>query len=163
LSIKIKQGEQQVKHYIKGGNDTKKRNRKTLPKSITIIINKVLPVILLLVAGFFFIPYASMNFQNNDVKGLNTNAEAVMFYNSDCAHCQKVYPKIFWHNVLNFDNDDKQIQTINVQNPNNKHYISDFAVQETPTFMKPNNPDMKLVSIDVKKINSFAETGANDQ
>ncbi|MBK0040734.1 thiol-disulfide isomerase [Leuconostoc pseudomesenteroides] len=152
-----------MKHYIKGGNDTKKRNRKTLPKSITIIINKVLPVILLLVAGFFFIPYASMNFQNNDVKGLNTNAEAVMFYNSDCAHCQKVYPKIFWHNVLNFDNDDKQIQTINVQNPNNKHYISDFAVQETPTFMKPNNPDMKLVSIDVKKINSFAETGANDQ
>lgn len=163
MSIKIKQGEQQVKHYIKGGNDTKKRNRKTLPKSITIIINKVLPVILLLVAGFFFIPYASMNFQNNDVKGLNTNAEAVMFYNSDCAHCQKVYPKIFWHNVLNFDNDDKQIQTINVQNPNNKHYISDFAVQEIPTFMKPNNPDMKLVSIDVKKINSFAETGANDQ
>lgn len=114
-------------------------------------------------AGFFFIPYASMNFQNNDVKGLNTKAEAVMFYNSTCSHCQKVYPKIFWHNVLNFNNDDKQIQTINVQNPNNKHYINDFAVQETPTFMKPNNPDMKLVSTDVKQINNFAETGASDQ
>ncbi|MDC2805045.1 thioredoxin domain-containing protein [Leuconostoc suionicum] len=150
-----------MKHYIKGGNETKKG----IPKPITIIINKVLPVIVLLVAGFYFLPYASMNFQNNDVKGLNTKAEAeaVMFYNSTCSHCQKVYPKIFWHNILNFNNDDKQIQTINVQNPNNKHYVSDFAVQETPTFMKPNNPNMKLVSTDIKKINNFAETEANDQ
>ena len=29
--------------------------------------------------------------------------------------------------------------------------------------MKPNNPDMKLVSTDVKQINNFAETGASDQ
>lgn len=152
-----------MKHYIKNITDTKKGTKKQLPKPNTIIINKVLPVIVLLVAGFFFIPYASMNFQNNDVKGLNTKAEAVMFYNSNCSHCQKVYPKIFWQNILNINNDDKQIQTINVQNPNNKHYISDFAVQETPTFMKPNNPDMKLVSTDVKQINNFAETGVSDQ
>lgn len=146
-----------MKHYIKGGNETKKGTKKQLPKPITIIVNKVLPVIVLLVAGFFFIPYASMNFQNNDVKGLNTKAEAVMFYNSTCSHCQKVYPKIFWHNILNINNDDKQIQTINVQNPNNKHYIREFAVQETPTFMKPNNPDMRVVSTDVQVINDFSE------
>ena len=151
-----------MKHYIKGGNETKKGTKKQLPKPIIIIVNKVLPVIVLLVAGFFFIPYVSMNFQNNDVKGLNTKAEAVMFYNSTCSHCQKVYPKIFWHNVLNFNNDDKQIQTINVQNPNNKHYINDFAVQETPLFMKPNKPDMKLVSTNVKQINNFAEAEASD-
>ena len=123
----------------------------------TTIINKVLPVIVLLVAGFFFIPYASMNFQNNDVDHINKNNEAIMFYGSTCSHCQKVYPKIFWHNVLNFKNADKQIQTINVQNPNNKHYISEFAVQETPTFMKPNNPDMRVVSTDVQVINDFSE------
>lgn len=152
-----------MKHYIKGGNETKKGTKKQLPKPITIIVNKVLPVIVLLVAGFYFLPYVSMNFQNNDVDHINKNNEAVMFYSSTCSHCQKVYPKIFWHNVLNFNNDDKQIQTINVQNPNNKHYISDFAVQETPTFMKPNNPDMKLVSTDVKQINNFAETGTSDQ
>lgn len=152
-----------MKHYIKGGNNTKKGTRKQLPKPITIIVNKVLPVIMLLVAGFYFLPYASMNFQNNDVDHINKNNEAVMFYSSTCSHCQKVYPKIFWHNVLNFRNADKQIQTINVQNPNNKHYISEFAVQETPTFMKPNNPDMKLVSTNVKQINNFSETGASDQ
>lgn len=152
-----------MKHYIKGGNNTKKGTKKQLPKSITIIINKVLPVIMLLVAGFYFLPYASMNFQNNDVDHINKNNEAVMFYSSTCSHCQKVYPKIFWHNVLNFKNADKQIQTINVQNPNNNHYISEFAVQETPTFMKPNNPDMKLVSTNVKQINNFSENGASDQ
>lgn len=146
-----------MKHYIKGGNETKKGTKKQLPKPITIIVNKVLPVIVLLVAGFYFIPYASMNFQNNDVDHINKNNEAVMFYSSTCSHCQKVYPKIFWHNVLNFKNADKQIQTINVQNPNNKHYISEFAVQETPTFMKPNNPDMRVVSTDVQVINDFSE------
>jgi len=146
-----------MKHYIKGGNNTKKETKKKLPKPILIIVNKVLPVILLLVAGFFFIPYASMNFQNNAVDHINKDNEAVMFYSSSCSHCQKVYPKIFWHNVLNFKNADKQIQTINVQNPNNKHYISEFAVQETPTFMKPNNPDIRVVSTDVQVINDFSE------
>lgn len=146
-----------MKHYIKGGNETKKGTKKQLPKPITIIINKVLPVIMLLVAGFYFLPYASMNFQNNDVDHINKNNEAVMFYSSTCSHCQKVYPKIFWHNVLNFKNADKQIQTINVQNPNNKHYVSEFAVQETPTFMKPNNPDIRVVSTDVQVINDFSE------
>lgn len=146
-----------MKHYIKGGNETKKGTKKQLPKPITIIVNKVLPVILLLVAGFYFLPYASMNFQNNDVDHINKNNEAVMFYSSTCSHCRKVYPKIFWHNVLNFKNADKQIQTINVQNPNNKHYIRKFAVQETPTFMKPNNPDMRVVSTDVQVINDFSE------
>ncbi|OSP82424.1 thiol-disulfide isomerase [Leuconostoc citreum] len=146
-----------MKHYIKGGNNTKKGTKKKLPKPILIIINKVFPVIVLLVAGFFFIPYASMNFQNNDVDHINKNNEAVMFYSSTCSHCQKVYPKIFWHNVLNFKNADKQIQTINVQNPNNKHYISEFAVQETPTFMKPNNADIRVVSTDVQVINDFSE------
>lgn len=146
-----------MKHYIKGGNNTKKETKKQLPKPILIIVNKVLPVILLLVAGFFFMPYASMNFQNNAVDHINKDNEAVMFYSSSCSHCQKVYPKIFWHNVLNFKNADKQIQTINVQNPNNKHYISEFAVQETPTFMKPNNPDIRVVSTDVQVINDFSE------
>ncbi|WP_273711677.1 thioredoxin domain-containing protein [Leuconostoc mesenteroides] len=146
-----------MKHYIKGGNNTKKVTKKQLPKPITIIVNKVLPVIVLLVAGFYFIPYASMNFQNNDVDHINKNNEAIMFYSSTCSHCQKVYPKIFWHNVLDFKNADKQIQTINVQNPNNKHYIREFAVQETPTFMKPNNPDMRVVSTDVQVINDFSE------
>lgn len=112
----------------------KRLNKNKPSRSLTkIIIIKVLPVIAFLVAGFLLVPYGSMYFQNNKVNMIQTKNEAVLFYKANCPHCQKIYPKIFWHNVLNFKNESKQIQTINVQNANNKHYISEFAIQSTPT------------------------------
>lgn len=131
-------------------------------RSLTkIIIIKVLPVIAFLVAGFLLVPYGSMYFQNNKVANVNTKAEAILFYNANCPHCQKVYPKIFWHNVLNFNNESKQIQTINVQNTNNKHYLADFAIQATPTFMKTTNINQRLVSTNSQQIKQFIQTGGH--
>ncbi|MBD9365723.1 thiol-disulfide isomerase [Leuconostoc mesenteroides] len=128
----------------------------SIPK---IIIIKAFPVIAFLVAGFLLIPYGSMYFQNNKVANVNTKAEAILFYNANCPHCQKVYPKIFWHNILNFKNESKQIQTINVQNTNNKHYLSEFAIQATPTFMKTTNLNQRLVSTNSQQINHFIKGG----
>ncbi|KAA8361271.1 thiol-disulfide isomerase [Leuconostoc carnosum] len=138
-----------------------KRLDKSKPsRSLTkIVIIKVLPVIVFLVAGFLLVPYGSMYFQNNKVANVNTKAEAILFYNANCPHCQKVYPKIFWHNILNFKNESKQIQTINVQNTNNKHYVADFAIQATPTFMKTTNTNQRLVSTNSQKINYFIKGG----
>lgn len=138
-----------------------KRLDKNKPsRSLTkIVIIKVLPVIVFLVAGFLLVPYGSMYFQNNKVANVNTKAEAILFYNANCPHCQKVYPKIFWHNILNFKNESKQIQTINVQNTNNKHYVADFAIQATPTFMKTTNTNQRLVSTNSQKINYFIKGG----
>lgn len=138
-----------------------KRLDKNKPsRSLTkIVIIKVLPVIVFLVAGFLLVPYGSMYFQNNKVANVNTKAEAILFYNANCPHCQKVYPKIFWHNILNFKNESKQIQTINVQNANNKHYVADFAIQATPTFMKTTNTNQRLVSTNSQKINYFIKGG----
>lgn len=140
-----------------------KRIDKNKPsKSLTkIIIIKVLPVIAFLVAGFLLVPYGSMYFQNNKVVNVNTKAEAILFYNANCSHCQKVYPKIFWHNILNFNNKSKQIQTINVQNANNKHYLSEFAIQATPTFMKTTNINQRLVSTNSQQIKQFIQTGGH--
>lgn len=140
-----------------------KRLDKNKPsRSLTkIIIIKVLPVIAFLVAGFLLVPYGSMYFQNNKVDKIQTKNEAVLFYNANCPHCQKIYPKIFWHNVLNFKNESKQIQTINVQNANNKHYISEFAIQATPTFMKTTNTNQRLVSINSQQIKQFIQTGGH--
>ncbi|MDC2817295.1 thioredoxin domain-containing protein [Leuconostoc suionicum] len=123
-----------------------------------IVIIKVLPVIAFLVASFLLVPYGSMYFQNNKVTAIHTKNEAVLFYNANCPHCQKVYPKIFWHNVLNFKNESKQIQTINVQNTNNKHYLADFAIQVTPTFMKTTNINQRLVSTNSQQIKQFIQT-----
>lgn len=138
-----------------------KRIDKNKPsKSLTkIIIIKVLPVIAFLVAGFLLVPYGSMYFQNNKVNMIQTKNEAVLFYNANCSHCQKVYPKIFWNNVFNFKNESKQIQTINVQNTNNKHYVADFAIQATPMFMKTTNTNQRLVSTNSQQINHFIKGG----
>ena len=140
-----------------------KRLDKNKPsRSLTkIIIIKVLPVIVFLVAGFLLVPYGSMYFQNNKVVNVNTKAEAILFYNANCQHCQKVYPKIFWHNVLNFNNESKQIQTINVQNANNKHYVAEFAVQATPIFIKTTNINQRVVSTNSQQIKQFIQTGGH--
>ncbi|MFT8992896.1 thioredoxin fold domain-containing protein [Leuconostoc mesenteroides] len=118
-----------------------KRIDKNKPsRSLTkIIIIKVLPVIAFLVAGFLLVPYGSMCFQNNKVGTIQNKNVVVLFFNANCPDCHKIYAKIFWHNVLNFKNKNKQIQTINVKNTNNKHYIAEFTIQATPTFMKTTN------------------------
>jgi len=140
-----------------------KRLDKNKPsRSLTkIIIIKVFPVIAFLVAGFLLVPYGSMYFQNNKVANVNTKAEAILFYNANCPHCQKVYPKIFWHNVLNFNNESNRIQTINVQNANNKHYLVEFTIQSTPTFMKTTNINQRLVSTNSQQIKQFIQTGGH--
>lgn len=138
----------------------KRLNKNKPSRSLTkIIIIKVLPVIAFLVAGFLLVPYGSMYFQNNKVNMIHTKNEAVLFYNANCPHCQKIYPKIFWRNVLNFKNESKQIQTINVQNANNKHYLAEFAIQATPTFMKTANTNQRLVSTNSQQINHFIKGG----
>lgn len=145
------------KERIKGKQKQDNQKQSILPQPINFIISRVLPVLVFLGAGFFFAPYVSMNFQNNDVKALSNDAQTVMFYKSDCAHCQKAYPIVFWHNIVNFQQANKQIQTINVQNPNNKHYIVDYQIQETPTFMTIKNSSDRMVATDKKQILNFAE------
>lgn len=145
------------KERIKGKKSKNTKNQSVLPKSINFIVGRVLSVLVFLGAGFFFAPYASMQFQNNDVKALSNQAHTVMFYKSDCSHCQKAYPVVFWHNVFNFQQPEKQIQTINVQNPNNSHYVADYQVQETPTFMSIKNGSDRMVTTDKKQILNFAE------
>lgn len=150
-----------MKYYLKIGNPPSHLKQWRLPKTVNIIINRALPVIVLLMAGFYFLPHFSMNFQNNNVRRLDTHTQAIMFYNANCPHCQKIYPKIFWHNVLNFKNESKQIQTINVQNANNKHYLVDLAIQATPTFMKTTNINQRLVSTNSQQIKQFIKTGGH--
>lgn len=147
------------KTRIKGGSQPNKQTKKMwLPKPLKIIINKVLPVIVLLVIGFLFIPTVSMNFQNNDVKQLDKQAHATLFYKADCPDCQKVYPVVFWHNVLNFQSHNKQVQTINVGNVNNQHYMIEQNIQSTPTF-KNINTGRAFVITDKQQVKQYIEKG----
>lgn len=145
------------KERIKGKQAKDTKNQSQLSKPLNFIVGRVLPVLVFLGAVFFFAPYVSMQLQNNNVPALNAQAQTVMFYKSNCSYCQKAYPVVFWHNVINFQRPDKQIQTINVQNPNNAHYIAEYQIQETPTFMAINNSNDRLVTTDKKQILNFSE------
>lgn len=145
------------KERIKGKNGKAIGNTESFISLVRFLISRILPVIILIVAVFYMLPYASMHFQNNDVKALNAEARTVMFYKSDCSACQKVYPIVFWHNVLKFQQPENQIQTINVQNPSNEHYINDYQIQETPTLMKIKDSNQRVVPIDKKQIIEFTE------
>ncbi|MGR8808806.1 thioredoxin domain-containing protein [Leuconostoc citreum] len=146
-----------MKQRIKDKKLAKDKRVSRLPKPLQLILNKILPVLVFLGIGFFFAPTISMYAQNNDVKGLNNQAKAVMFYKADCEKCQKAYPVVFWHNVFHANQPKEQIQVINVQIPDNQHYISDYGVQETPTFMATNNQQDRGVLTDKKQIKNFIE------
>ncbi|WP_258924904.1 thioredoxin domain-containing protein [Weissella confusa] len=96
-----------------------------------------------------------MEFQNNDVTALDKQTRVVLFYNSECSHCREIYPKVFWHNVLHLTQAAQRIQTINVKNPNNAHYVTDYGIQETPTFMKIHQSDSRIVTTNFKDVNQF--------
>lgn len=145
------------KERIKGKQSKETKNQSALPQPVNFIIGRILPVLVFLGAGIFLAPYMSLQLQNNHVTALSSQAHTVMFYKSDCSHCQKAYPVVFWHNVLHCQQPDKQIQTINVQNPNNAHYIAEYHVQKVPTFMAIKNGSDRMATTDKKQILKFAE------
>lgn len=92
--------------------------------------------LLFILAGIsgYAAPYISMHFQNNGTAVLNSTGQKVMFYSSSCSDCARVYPKVFWNNVRNFNEPSKQIQTVNLDAPVNKHFIVEEGLVATPTF-----------------------------
>lgn len=121
------------------------------------IFGVVLPVFLFIGVGFYFIPQVSMQFQNNNVSAVNTENKTVLFYKSGCSHCQKIYPSVFWYNVRHFNEPSKQVQTINVQNPNNQHYINDYQLVSVPTFMTTTDTNSRMVSDDKVAVQNYLE------
>lgn len=110
------------------------------------VLNSVGLLFILGVVGFYFLPYSSMHFQNNASASLNTKNQRVMFYSAQCSDCARVYPKVFWHNVVNFSEPSKQVQTINLDAPVNKHFIADKGLIATPTFMNLENNTTAVIT-----------------
>ncbi|GAK31903.1 hypothetical protein WOSG25_190110 [Weissella oryzae SG25] len=118
--------------------------------------NSIGLLFILVVVGYFFAPYASMHFQNNNAATLNDKQQRVMFYSAQCSDCANVYPKVFWHNVLDFDQPSKQIQTINLDAPTNKHFIAEKGLIATPTFMNLDNNTSSVIT-NSKDVNNYVD------
>lgn len=95
--------------------------------------NGICLVVGLAIAGFFFIPYFSMHFMNN--QAVTVNSDKVLFYSSDCDDCESIYPVVFWDNVIH----GTDVQTINIKVIDNQHYVDDDMIMSTPTIIDFDN------------------------
>ncbi|GAK30779.1 hypothetical protein WOSG25_050510 [Weissella oryzae SG25] len=128
----------------KDRTNTGKKTKSNMSKQ-SWFFNLIGLLFVLVVVSYFFAPYASMHFQNNNAASLN-GEQRVMFYSAQCSDCAKVYPKVFWHNVIDFAEPSKQIQTINLDAPTNKHFIAEKGLIATPTFINPANNSNSVIT-----------------
>lgn len=55
---------------------------------------------------------------------------SLVFYKDDCSECQKVFPKLYYHNLLHDD-----ILFINLNQSKNRKYISQYHLKSVPTIV----------------------------
>ncbi|CAK1254213.1 Thiol-disulfide isomerase or thioredoxin (TrxA) [Fructobacillus tropaeoli] len=123
------------------GRKIKKHTQKKAVKQIgwqRYLLASLVGLVILLVGFVWQAPNLSMYWQNSQPVQVKSEASAVFFYKPSCAHCQKVYPDIFWYNLSNINQPRKQIQTINVEYPANQHFIQDYDLETTPVMIKDN-------------------------
>lgn len=54
----------------------------------------------------------------------------IVFYRDDCTDCQKIYPRLFWHNLGNDD-----LIFVNLNQQKNRQYIRTYQVKSVPTIV----------------------------
>ncbi|MDT2525142.1 thioredoxin family protein [Enterococcus raffinosus] len=59
---------------------------------------------------------------------LSKKKKSIVFYRDDCSDCQKVFPRLFLHNLFNND-----IVFVNMNNKENRNLIKRFDLVEVPT------------------------------
>ncbi|QIL49922.1 thiol-disulfide isomerase [Weissella coleopterorum] len=118
--------------------------------NLTVALNGVAVLIVLLIAGYFFTPYFSMHFMNN--QAVPVSSSKVLFYNSDCEACERVYPVVFWDNILH----KTDVQTINLKVADNKHYVDDDVITSTPTIIDFDN-NRRISITDKQEIKDFID------
>lgn len=148
-----------MKTRIKGGNKQSNKEKTVLSTKFKSRLYLGLAIISMSIFMVVFAPFLSMQLQNNQVDNLNSKAQTVLFYKSGCSACQKIYPTVFWHNVKYYNQPDKQIQVVNVQNMNNQHYIADYSVTQTPTFMNKTQPNARVTTTNKQVVNGILNHG----
>ncbi|MCZ9602824.1 thioredoxin family protein [Lactobacillus crispatus] len=69
--------------------------------------------------------------QKNIVKIKTNDDSTVLFYRDDCKSCRS----IFSYAVMKKDLFRKNIQFVNTNQPQNRHYITEYKLTKVPTFI----------------------------
>ena len=56
--------------------------------------------------------------------------QTLFFYRDDCSDCQSIFHQIYWHNAIN-----RNIVLINMNQPQNRHYIQKYQLTSVPTLI----------------------------
>ncbi|MFQ4158051.1 thioredoxin domain-containing protein [Lactiplantibacillus argentoratensis] len=88
-------------------------------------------VVVLAVSGFAGHQYVNHVEKKRPVVTLAKHPEKVLFfYCDDCPDCQSIFHQIYWHNAISHN-----IVLINMNQPQNRHYIQQYQLTSVPTLI----------------------------
>lgn len=92
-------------------------------------------LILLIIGGHFWLQNQILMYENSQpvvrlVEPKNEDT-TIFFYRNDCNQCKKIFKQIYLEKFLMH----KNIQFVNLNQIQNRHYISEFQLQSVPTFI----------------------------
>ncbi|MBU7495118.1 thioredoxin family protein [Lactiplantibacillus pentosus] len=88
-------------------------------------------VVVLAVSGFTGHQYVNHVEKQRPVVTLAKHPEKVLFfYRDDCPDCQAIFHQIYWHNAISHN-----IVLINMNQPQNRHYIQQYQLTSVPTLI----------------------------
>ena len=88
-------------------------------------------VVILAVSGFASHQYVNDVEKQRPVVTLAKHPKKVLFfYRDDCPDCQAIFHQIYWHNAISHN-----IVLINMNQPQNRHYIQKYQLTSVPTLI----------------------------
>ncbi|ODP92956.1 thioredoxin family protein [Levilactobacillus brevis] len=96
-------------------------------------VGKALAVIVVVSAVSSFASHQYVNYveKQRPVVTLAKHPKKVLFfYRDDCADCQAIFHQIYWHNAISYN-----IILINMNQPQNRHYIQKYQLTSVPTLI----------------------------
>lgn len=88
-------------------------------------------VVVLAVGGFASHQYVNHVEKQRPIVTLAKHPKKVLFfYRDDCPDCQSIFHQIYWHNAISHN-----IVLINMNQPQNWHYIQQYQLTSVPTLI----------------------------
>ena len=88
-------------------------------------------VVVLAVSGFAGHQYVNHVEKQRPIVTLAKHSDKVLFfYRDDCPDCQAIFHQIYWHNAISHN-----IVLINMNQPQNRHYIKKYQLTSVPTLI----------------------------
>ena len=113
-------------------------------------VGKALAVIVVVLAVSDFAGHQYVNHveKQRPIVTLAKHSDKVLFfYRDDCPDCQAIFHQIYWHNVISHN-----IILINMNQPQNRHYIQKYQLTAVPTLISGNQRYVGTKQSQIKRI-----------